>query len=251
MGGHFTFDDDEIVIHAFYRLRKARSANVHRPAVTSRDHAHDNELIALILSKPFNIDLYPCDLDDQRIMDEMFVELDLALDLLPGDIADRLRLDRFSSWYIDKSGRESKYEKELERIIKSWPSHRVKERRIFSLYERYSGMVIFNPNLLQQKYAEPQTTQHISVPIDAEAMDKVADLGMTNDDWDQEAWHIGKFAWDDGIPPFNSEEYRRTFDIMFNKVDVRRRLDNFNTKLRSWMLSEEGIEKEREDTDEQ
>jgi len=178
--GDFHFDDTEIVIHAFCRLRNAKSANLHRSWIKSHDHTEDNELIALTLSEPFNVDLDPDDRDDQRQLDEIFIGLDLALDLLPGDTANMLRLDRFSSWYVDKSRSEPHYENELERIIKSLSSHRVKERKIFSLYERYSGMIVFNPNL---------------------------------DNEDQETWHLGVgFRWGDGIPPFNSDEYCRTFD---------------------------------------
>lgn len=215
----FHFDNIEIVIHAFCRLRNAKSANLHRPWIKSHDHTKDDELIALTLPEAFNVDLDSDDRDDQRKLDEIFIGLDLALDLLPGNTANMLRLDRFSSWYVDKVRCESHYEKELERIIKSLSSRRVKERKIFSLYERYSGMIVLNPN---------------------------------PDDEDQEAWPFGLgFRCGDGIPPFDSDEYCRTFDRMFQKVNVQSCLDNYNKKLRSWLLSEKDFEKKQVDIDKQ
>lgn len=214
--GSFYFDDTEIVVHAFCRLRNAKSASLHKPWTKPYDHTEDDELIALTVPDPFNVDLDQDDRDDQRQLDEIFIGLDLALDILPGDTANMLRLDRFSSWYDDKSRSESHYEKELERIIRGLSSHRVKERKIFSLYERYAGMIVFRPN---------------------------------HDDQSQERWHFENgFRWGNGIPPFDSDEYLRAFDRTFDKVRVQRCLDIFHKKLRSWTSCEEDLEENQVDT---
>lgn len=210
-------EDDEIILLAFCRLRYARSARVHRPA--KREHKYDNltsrrfddgELVALELPQPFNTNLDPDDLEDQRVLDELFAEFDLVLDLLPGETADMLRLDRFSSWYDDRTRSESNYEKDLKRIIKSWRNHRMKDHMIDSLHERYLAMIIFDP-----------------------AVDRAVHLGTTNDDdWDQELWHIEKYAWREGIPPFDSRLYRRQLSMSLRLVNVQSRLDDFYKKLR-------------------
>lgn len=234
LGNHFMFDPPEIVLQAFYRLRNARSAEICAPSDRFHAGKYDNELSGLTHPVPFNPDLDADDLEEQQLADQLFVELDLALDLLPGNTANMLRLARFSSWYDDASGSDSSYEREMKRIIKMWPSRRVQERRIYSLYERYSGMLIFNRNL---------STQHRTECSYTDALENAGNSGTTNSSWDQEAWHIGRLAWDEGIPPFNSEEYRRMYDLRSKWNNVQRCQDIFNEKVRSWISKAEDTDK--------
>lgn len=234
LGNDFIFDPPEIVLYAFYRLRNARSAEIRGPSDRFHAGKYDNELSGLTHPIPFNPDLDADDLEEQQLADQLFVELDLALDLLPGNTANMLRLARFSSWYDDESGSDSSYERELKRIIKMWPSRRVQERRIYSLYERYSGMLIFNRNL---------PIQHRNGCSCIDALENAGNSGTANSSWNQEAWHTGRLAWDEGIPPFNSEKYRRTYDIRSKWSNVQRYQDNFHEKVRSWISKAEDTDK--------
>ena len=229
------WDDAELVLHTFCRLRNARSANVYVPATTSGDYPYNEDLIALRIPEPFNTDLHSDDFDDQRVLDGLFIGLDHILDVLPGDTANMLRLDRFASWYSDESETESKYEKELERIYKTWTNHRVKERRLFSLYERYSGMVIYK--FLLPEYAEFSELVHILNTTHVRTFED-ADRGQDVD-------HIRDEKCYDGIPPFDSVQYRREFDDGFKHVNVRKRLDDFYKRIRTWMLIDEDISENR------
>ena len=216
-------DDAELVLLAFCRLRNARSANAYGPASRGRYHPYNDQVIGLRIPEPFGIDLDPDDLDDQRILDRLFVKLDLTLDLLPGVTANMLRLDRFSYWYTDKSGGESQYEKELERIIKSWENHSLKKGIVVRLYERYLAMVAFNANRKARLFAP---------------MDKA------NHKWDPDAWHSRRYRWCNGIPPFDSQEYDEFFKIAFSRAKVLQHLDDYHMRIGTRKLIEEEAGKE-------
>ncbi|KAL8900390.1 MAG: hypothetical protein Q9207_005719 [Kuettlingeria erythrocarpa] len=117
--------DHLIVLQAFSRLHKARSAKINVP-VASEDGNYLTENFAETWMEkvPFGQNLDPSDpWNDQELQEEMdrvFVDLDMELDLIFGPTADMMRLDRFASWYTDKVGGESKYESEYERIIRAW-----------------------------------------------------------------------------------------------------------------------------------
>jgi hypothetical protein len=55
----------------------------------------------------------------QGNQDQMFMDLDIELDLLPGITANMIHLEHFSSWYTDGLGSGSRYERGLERILKT------------------------------------------------------------------------------------------------------------------------------------
>ncbi|MCJ1291294.1 hypothetical protein MMC34_002837 [Xylographa carneopallida] len=84
--------------------------------------------------------------------DQMFMDLDLELDVLPGFTARMLRLERFSSWYTNALGSESKYERQLERILRtrSTDYHNYKELQQIRLW--YVAMRAFNPTSLYYRY---------------------------------------------------------------------------------------------------
>ena len=80
--------------------------------------------------------------DDQ---DQMFMDVDIELDMLPGITANMMRLERFSSWYTDGSGSESKYERELERILKTRSTTFPNHNKAINIQWRYANMVFCSP----------------------------------------------------------------------------------------------------------
>ncbi|MCJ1486445.1 hypothetical protein MMC06_006622 [Schaereria dolodes] len=82
-----------------------------------------NIKIALIREKFFGAYFNADDpWDDKSVREDqgdIFMDLDLELDVLPGTTANMMRLERFSPWCNDGLGSESKYERKLERILKT------------------------------------------------------------------------------------------------------------------------------------
>ncbi|KAL8748890.1 MAG: hypothetical protein Q9184_007032, partial [Pyrenodesmia sp. 2 TL-2023] len=107
-------NDYEIVLHAFCRLRNARSANVCVPAGYDKHHYFVEDLAdSLTWKEPFGTILSPQDpntWNDEELEEEthdILMSLDLSLDLLPGHTANLMRLDRYSQWYTEKLGGDS------------------------------------------------------------------------------------------------------------------------------------------------
>ncbi|KAL8734557.1 MAG: hypothetical protein Q9166_001457 [cf. Caloplaca sp. 2 TL-2023] len=109
-----TDDDDHIVLKTFIHLRNARSARISESG-DRRDNLFHN--VAKTLRTYTNSDDAWNDAGIQEDTDDIYVQMDLDVDLLLGPTASMMRLDRFSSWYTDMFRAESKYKKEFERII--------------------------------------------------------------------------------------------------------------------------------------
>ena len=210
-------DDYVVVLHTFSRLRNARSAIIHSPDNMRIDHDF-MEGIALTLMEiePAGSYLDPDDSWDdatlQKKMDQIYMGIDLDLDVLPGPTANLMRLDRFSCWYSDKFGGESKYEKEYIRLTGTLTDDRAISRRKWSLYKRYACLLAFNPTqpTCPHRYMNDWTLLRLMNDLflsdDVKTMTDAVDLGSNDGKWVQDAWHKGSSAWPQGIPPFQFEE---------------------------------------------
>ena len=119
------FDEDyQIVLTPFQRLRNVRTAKVCLPEgmVYDGNFAHNMETLLVERGAfgtwPDTEDPWD-DKELEQVQDEMFLNLDSELDMLPGVTANMMRLERFSSWYTNGVGSESRYEKELERTLRT------------------------------------------------------------------------------------------------------------------------------------
>ncbi|KAL8789071.1 MAG: hypothetical protein Q9213_001334 [Squamulea squamosa] len=239
-----TIEDDDIVLHAFLRLRNARSAKVSGSEQRRVDY-YDNVAMSIEQEEPFGTYLDPGswwhDPTLQEARDKLYMHLDLDLDLLPGPTANMMRLDRFSSWYTHTFGGESKYEENYKRIIESWVEYGFSSRRLWSLFRRFARMRAFNPKSMQRQYTEPQLSgmlAHVRVPDSIYHMntrEKVCELGLADDDWDQDAWHE---AWPLEIPGFDAIEcsaaWHQGHDFGRSKHNI-----NFDHRIREWLQDEE------------
>ena len=152
------FADHEIALIVFGRLRNVQTAKVYLP----EDMIRDDEYMAfyieecLMTSEPFGTVWDPDEpWDDakfQDILHKLYMDLDVKLDLLPGITANRMRLERFSSWYANGLGSESKYERELERILKTSSTSILNLNQAERIQERYAAMQAFNPRSLFHRY---------------------------------------------------------------------------------------------------
>ena len=82
----------------------------------------------------------------------VFMDLDAELDVLPGETASVLRLERFSTWYMDGLISESKYKQELERILKVRSRRFVHFNEPAHIQNRYRSMRSSNPRSLVRQY---------------------------------------------------------------------------------------------------
>ncbi|KAL8760928.1 MAG: hypothetical protein Q9184_002896 [Pyrenodesmia sp. 2 TL-2023] len=197
-----TFSDDHlIVLQAFSRVRNARSATISLPVKSEEgNYLIENFADAWMREIPFgqNLDLNDPwnDQELQEEMDNIFVDLDMELDLLSGHTADLMRLDRFASWYSDKIDGESKYESEYERIIRAWKGFQdshdstaeisEQSKLLKSLLWRYGAMRAFDPAVSRRPDAQkryPCCDEHMNGPA-----------GIINEwDWDRcQLWKV----WD-------------------------------------------------------
>ncbi|KAL8816956.1 MAG: hypothetical protein Q9223_004119 [Gallowayella weberi] len=148
------FQDSEIIIQTFLRLRNARSAKIIEP-LQCGDFWDPRFAHVLQRKEPLGTNQDPKDpLNDASIqedIDDMYLQIDLNLDLLPGPTANMMRLRRFSLWYKDKFRGESRYENEYERIIltRGGTEFDLRTRRIWSLFRRYASMRALNPKALE------------------------------------------------------------------------------------------------------
>lgn len=225
-------NDYEILLHAFCRLRNARSANICVPAgYDKRRYFVDDLAESLTWKEPFGTVLSPGDpntWNDEELQEEtdnILMGLDLSLDLLPGHTANMMRLDRFSQWYTEKLGGESKYEREYEHIIGTWKESS-EERRITSrLQWRYGAMRAYDP--WQSRRSDRRTRYMFCFADDDDTDDDVTD------EWDEDDWH--HLCGRRGIPSFESD----AFASMASPSFLRERSpwmyeDDFTEKLRGW-----------------
>lgn len=128
-------------------------------------------------------------------LDLLFMLVERILDLLPSKTANMLRLDRFSSWYIDKLHGKSPYENEVKKLLLDNVNG---HDTLKTMNDRYRIMRAHNPLSLAYRTVFPETfdsTKHLD--IDARG-------------WNRDAWHC---VYRHGIPPLNSkntdERYRK------------------------------------------
>ncbi|KAI4169369.1 MAG: hypothetical protein LQ343_005762 [Gyalolechia ehrenbergii] len=171
-------DDHELLLFAFSRLRNARSAKIYvLVEYDGENHFIWNMASSMMLGEPFGTWSKPDepwnDEETQEDADNIFTDLDLALDLLLGPTAEMMRLDRFSSWYTDEFHGESRYERRYERIIKTWTDNSWEQNfKLKNLRWRYGAMRAFDPDRLN--HLGDQSAKK--------------DVGLANK-WDQDWWH--------------------------------------------------------------
>lgn len=239
-------EDYVIVLYPFSRLRNARSAEVCRPTALKDDNDFGKSIARNIEeTEPVGTYLNPDDpWDDgviQREVDQIYMDLDLDLDLLDGPTAAMMRLDRFSSWYTDKFGGDSHYEQENERIIRSWADRRACHRRTWSLHRRYERMIALIPSSMKHRYTEHQPSKmRLCSSEDVKSFNKTVESSLVNEEWDQDAWHKGRWAWPKGIPPFYASVWGQTLKLGYNDAVTRKYQKAFMRKVTSWMLEDAG-----------
>ena len=241
----YIFDDDsKLVLVAFVRLREARSAHIFIPD----DMEREERFLARLESLWTDEGLFGTYLDPeyswndtalQERMDITFTDLDLELDMLPGATADMLRLDRFSAWYTDEAGGESPYEKEYERIIKSWPHGKdFRDEKVEKLNWRYGIMRALNPRSFYYQYTKPRVLAsgiYLSIPDnDASKKKQLVESGLVSNVWDREAWYE---EYGNGVPVLRSK-YKWSLLEIFSRVDgdVLPKCDyDMKEKLGAWV----------------
>lgn len=240
-------EDDEIVLYAFFHLRKARSAKISGPQ-QPQDYFYENVATMLEAKQPFGTHSRSAEGDfwgDENLQEEkdkLFMHLDLDLDLLPGPTANMMRLDRFSSWYTNTFGGESRYEKEYERIIKTWVDYGFSSRRLWSLFRRFARMRALNPKSMERQYSRPLLQELLrqveSGQLDGYGEDSVRahELGIIDDEWDQDAWHE---AWPLGVPAFDTAEFSRAY-CEGHDYNRSRHEEKFDWLMREWLEEEDG-----------
>ncbi|KAL8762891.1 MAG: hypothetical protein Q9184_001187 [Pyrenodesmia sp. 2 TL-2023] len=235
--------DYELVLSAFSRLRDVESAKFRVPVQLDPDnHLIENMEAVLMLEGPFGANLAPDgdgewdDRDIQTDRDLMFMNLDLELDFLHGQTANLMRLDRFSSWYTDKLGGNSKYEREYERIIKTWkdlpepPDPFFQSTVLGRLQWRHGAMRAFDPRAQFRPGAQERYSAFSSsVPITSNPMELTSI-------WDPDEWH-GTYHYGDwcGIPSFSSIPFLHWILHPWNTGVCCQYQDTFREKLRGWL----------------
>lgn len=207
--------DYETVPTAFLRIRNAQAAKVYIPEDVyepCENHWAYNTETILVQKEAFGT---LCDAGDpwnddciRREQDQLFMDLDIELDLLPGITANMMRLDRFSSWYTDGFGSESKYEKELERILGTRCLGHYNRNRPKQLQLRYAAMRSFNLGTLFYGYKASKSRDMTTCPspsTDVRTIQEALALGLIKEEWSRDTWHNG--CYPNGIPPFNSHEF--------------------------------------------
>ncbi|KAL8881613.1 MAG: hypothetical protein Q9198_001216 [Flavoplaca austrocitrina] len=234
--------DDQIVLYAFLRLRNARSARVSGPEQPENDCFFlENVATTLEQVEPFGSCPDPDDFwgDEslQEESDKLFLQMDLDLDLLHGPTANMMRLDRFSSWFPKTFGIESRYERDHERIIKTWTDYALSSRRLWSLFRRYVRMRALNPMSKKRQYSRPGLVKRVDSgqPGNMDDVDVSADESA-DDGWDQDAWHE---AWPLGISAFDTAECSRAYREGHDESRSTHR-DTFDKRIRGWLEGDDG-----------
>ncbi|KAL8672040.1 MAG: hypothetical protein Q9168_003492 [Polycauliona sp. 1 TL-2023] len=237
-------DDWYTILSTFSRLRNARSSIVMEEIPEGRRQL--KILKTLEEKSPFgsrveNKDTFD-DVGTQRVMDELYMQLDLDLDLLPGPTANMMRLERFSSWYTDLFGGESEYERRYERLFTTVGKIEVdvRVRRMWSLFRRFACMRALNPKGLEHRYTINKIIKNLAKHISrsgtakhaAEMIGDAIDEKLIMDEWSEDAWHD---AWPEGIPPLDSGECSAAFSEEFTS-DVSEKYEaDFERKLLRWI----------------
>ena len=212
---HIMDEDYKIALKPFCRLRNVKSAKVYLPedmGLNNQFAYHMETVLArkelfgswLDFDNPWN------DKSLQDDQDQMFMDLDVELDMLPGITANMMRLERFSSWYSNGSDSESKYETELERILKTRSTVQPNHNKAINIQWRYANMIAFSPRCIFLRYkASKRWDANPCLFASTEKLNTIQDgleLGLINrEEWDSDAWHYGLYP--EGIPPFDSEQH--------------------------------------------
>lgn len=233
--------DFEIVLSPFHRLRNVQMVKIYLPEdmVCNSDVAYGLETV-LVKKEAFGTSL---DADDpwndkelQGDQDQIFMDLDMELDLLPGKTANMMRLERFSSWYTDGLGSESKYESELERILKTQSTSYKNENEAKYIQFRFAAMLSFNQISLIHRYAAAKywkISPFLFTPTEVIAIQEAFDLGFIKEDWSRETWHHIYFR--NGIGCFDSDSFSVRLLGDLNR-DVSLKYEHeFHDKLKGWV----------------
>lgn len=251
--GRLFHNDQEIVAMAFDRLRNVRMAKVHLPENVMCDDgistALDLEWIVM-RQEAFGTRMNPADcLNDSFIqadLNDMFMALDVELDVLPGVTAVMMRLERFSLWYTQGLGSESKYERKLERILKTG-SFCHNRNSLKHIQARYAAMRAFNPRSLYHRYLSNKESRWKDEfnDVTREAYDR----GEMEEEWNREAWHNGYYP--DGIPPFGSELFGEMMRSAGANGKVSRNYGReFLEKIKGWKIEDDEFSSKRSELNE-
>ncbi|KAI9730954.1 MAG: hypothetical protein M1818_008029 [Claussenomyces sp. TS43310] len=239
--GHLdlTKNDIEIVCSAFFLLRDVQAVDIVLPEDMSKegtyvDYMHSFQMEHVLTGKnTFGTSDYDDQWTDDILEDDqdrVFWIIDAMLDTLPGCTANMLRLERFSSWYADGLSSESKYEKELERILKS--DMRRRDRRYMHhnspsrIEYRYLAMRFCNPKSFISQYRAKRSEGFDMIFYEA------LDLGIIKEEWDRDTWHNGCHR--DGIPPFDTDKFGKKVEQLYDEDTSIRYAEELNVKLRGF-----------------
>lgn len=214
-------EDYVIVLKAFQKLCSAQTARIYLPYHSASGSEFVSNIETLISRKESSgTRSYPVDARAEKCiqddLDDMHMDLDLALDILPGATAAMLRLERFSSWYVDGLGSESRYEKTLERIFKAQDDSRFSTNPPRLVQLRYEAMQAFNPRSLFHRYGSiwrhrwipnlnDKARDHLFKSTGVKSIKEAVKRGCIEEEFDRESWHSGIYP--EGIPPFDSAEF--------------------------------------------
>ncbi|MCJ1380107.1 hypothetical protein MMC17_003210 [Xylographa soralifera] len=243
-------EDYAIALTAFERLRSVKTAKIFLPddivCVTKKHLAHNIETI-LVEKESFGTSLNADDpWNDESIqedLDQMFMDLDLELDMLPGFTASMMRLERFSSWYTEGLGSDSKYEREYGRILKTRSTCYHNYNKAQQIHFRYAAMRAFNPRSLYNRYkarrGDDTTRGSFSSPENKTAQETSEFGSIKEDYWDRDTWHNGCYS--SGIPPFDHEQFFTTmWTASVHNDPVMEHEQKFINKLVGWMDKGDG-----------
>ena len=249
----FEPNNTEIVLYAFSRLRSVRSARIRAPEDGHRSEDFVRAIGDVIMQKdPVGTYVDPddewSDVVLQQDLDDISLELDLELDRLPGETAELMRLERFSSWYTDKLGTESRYEEECKRLIKACPNIALQHHSMVQLQWRHLALRAYNPRAMVTApgYPEPRINSflaRLSATNNVKSVDQAIDLGFIRDEWDQDSWYSACYRYNRGIYAFGGGEFWKTIGrTHIVKKILRCYTEKFNQKLRSWGIRDVKIE---------
>lgn len=238
--------DYEFALIPFHRLRNVQTAKVYLPGdmVCNNEYAYNTETI-LTEKEPFGTWLKADDpWNDQRVQadqDQIFMDLDVELDLLPGITANMLRLERFSSWYTNGLDSASRYENELQRIIKTRSYSRCNYNEPEQIQYRYAAMRAFNPRSLFHWYKAPKSWDmptRLVPSTDATTIQEAIVSGTIKEEWDADTWHSG--CYPSGIPQFDEDAFlTKLWTAGLNFVLSVRYEREFHDKLMGWVGDDE------------
>jgi hypothetical protein len=206
----------------------------------------------------------------QNTLDLQFVKLEGKLDSISGFTADKMRLERFSSWYDNQFQGKSKYMDELDRILKSESLDEARKMGCtLALKWRYRLMAAFNPLSSKMQRMRFQEHQHENSINTADIQSSFPDCGpwdiseweeyakreerlyysrmgtegvpdvVKNDGWDRAEWHR---YYPDGILPLDPSLW--IFELEMGQssnphfmTDPRKKFDAWERSSYTWDIN--------------